>query len=82
MKMTVEISMYPVRDAYLPPIKAYIAALNAVPGLEVVTTPTSTRVIGDYGAVMDALRDTMAASYAEFGTSVFVTKFLPGYVAE
>ncbi len=79
MKMTVEISMYPIRDDYLPPIKAFIAALNAVPGLEVETTATSTRLFGDYEKVMDALRDTMAASQAAFGTSVFVTKFIPGY---
>lgn len=81
MKMTVEISMYPVRDDYLPPIKAFIAAMNAHNGLEIETTPTATRVIGEYEDVMSMLKDTMAASYREFGTSVFVTKFLPGYEA-
>ena len=81
MKMTVEISMYPVRDDYLTPIKSFIAAMNEHRDLEIETTPTATRVIGEYGDVMSMLNDTMAASYREFGTSVFVTKFLPGYEA-
>jgi uncharacterized protein YqgV (UPF0045/DUF77 family) len=81
MKMTVEISMYPIRDDYLPPIKAFIALLNTYPDLEVETTPTATRVLGDYARVMQMLGEAMAASYAEFGTAVFVTKFLPGYEA-
>ncbi len=82
MKMTVEISMYPVRDEYLPPIKHFIAELNQYRELNVDTTPTSTRVTGDYDAVMAMLNATMKTSYERYGTSVFVTKFLPGYVAE
>jgi uncharacterized protein YqgV (UPF0045/DUF77 family) len=82
MKLTVEISMYPIRDDYLPPIKAFIAKLNDYPELTVDTTPTATRILGDYGPLMDMLRDAMAASYEQFGTSVFVTKFIPGYEAK
>ena len=81
MKMTVEISMYPIRDDYLPPIKAFIAHLNEYAGMEVVTTPTATRLLGDYDEIMRMLTETMAASHAKFGGAVFVTKFLPGYEA-
>ncbi len=81
MKMTVEISMYPVREDYIPPIDAFIAALNAYPDLEVETTPTSTRVLGDYARVMAVLTEAMEESQRSFGTSVFVTKFIPGYEA-
>lgn len=81
MNMTVEISMYPVRDDYLPPIDDFIARLNSYPDLEVETTPTATRVLGEYGHVMRVLTETMAQSYETYGTSVFVTKFLPGYEA-
>lgn len=82
MKMTVEISMYPIRDDYLPPIKDFIARLNDYPDLLVDTTPTATRVLGEYDTIMDMLKTTMAASQEKFGTSVFVTKFIPGYEAE
>ncbi len=69
MKLTIEISMYPIRDDYLPPIDEFIAELNEDPAFIVETTPTATRVLGD----------AMKASYEAFGTSVFVTKFIPGY---
>lgn len=82
MIMTVEISMYPIRDDYLQPIKDFIAKLNLYLDLIVVTTPTSTRIQGEYTQVMKALTDAMAASYESYGTSVFVTKFLPGYEAD
>lgn len=81
MNMTLEISMYPIRDDYLPPIKDFIERLNTFEGLEIETTPTATRVIGEYGQVMEMLRETMAASHEAYGTSVFVTKFIPGYEA-
>ncbi|MCA8967375.1 MAG: hypothetical protein H6977_09375 [Gammaproteobacteria bacterium] len=82
MMMTCEISMYPVRDEYLPPIKDFIARLNAAGDVEVTTSATSTCLVGEYGRIMDLLREAMAASQAEFGTAVFVTKFIPGYVPD
>jgi len=82
MKMTAEISMYPLRDACIPPIDDFIARLNAVPGLVVVTGATSTRVTGDFELVADALREAMRQSHAAHGRAVFVTKFIPGYAPE
>lgn len=79
MKMTVEISMYPLRESYIEPIDAFIAELNRAPAVEVVTTPTSTRIQGEYEDVMALLKGAMAQSYADHGKAVFVTKFLPGY---
>ena len=79
MYMTAEISMYPVRDEYLPPIDAFIEALNAENDIKVETTTTCTILRGDYTAIMKLLQDAMAESYRRFGVSVFVTKFIPGY---
>lgn len=82
MHMTAEISMYPLKDAYIPPIDAFIARLAAVPGLVVVTTATATRVTGEFGLVADTLRDAMRESHDEHGQAVFVTKFIPGLAAD
>lgn len=79
--LTLEISMYPAREDYATPIKAFIAQLASVPELEIETTPTSTRVVGSYARVMAMLDEAMAASYREFGTAVFVAKLIPGYAA-
>ena len=81
MKITVEISIYPVRDEYLPPIKDFIAWLNECTDVQVTTSATSTCVIGEYAHVMALLIEGMQRSYDTFGTSVFVTKFIPGYEA-
>ena len=79
MHMTAEMSMYPVRDEYLPPIKTFIEALNASGNIAIETTTTCTILRGEYDDVMNLLRDAMAESYRQFGVSVFVSKFIPGY---
>ncbi|MDP6182662.1 MAG: YkoF family thiamine/hydroxymethylpyrimidine-binding protein [Gammaproteobacteria bacterium] len=79
MKATVEISMYPIQDDYIPPIDAVIKKLNSFDDLRVTTYPTATTLIGDYAAVMSALQETIAWSHESFGAVVFVTKIIPGY---
>jgi uncharacterized protein YqgV (UPF0045/DUF77 family) len=79
MNMTIDISMYPLRDEYLAPIDKFIAKLHEYSSLRVTTNSTATKVCGEYHDVMDALKDAIAWSYENFGTAVFVTKFIPGY---
>lgn len=81
MITTVEISMYPLDEDFIPPIDAFIAALHENTSLRVTVGPTSTVMTGDHDLVMDTLRLAMAASHARFGKAVFVTKFIPGYEA-
>jgi hypothetical protein len=82
MKLTAEISMYPLKDEYISPIDAFIARLAAVPGLVVVTTATATRVTGEFALVADTLRDAMRESHDVHGRAVFVTKFIPGFAPD
>ncbi len=81
MKLSVELTLYPLKDNYLDIIKATIDKLNEYEDIEVNTFPTATILIGDYARVMDALRDVIAWSYTQFGKCVFVAKFLPDYEA-
>jgi uncharacterized protein YqgV (UPF0045/DUF77 family) len=82
MKLTVDISMYPLAENYLEPIRAFITQLNSYPGLQVNTYPTATVLVGEHDVVMDAIKDALCWSQSQFGTSVFVTKFITGYEAE
>jgi len=82
MKLSVEISMYPLADDFIPPIKAVIAAFNRYPGLEVITSATSTQLFGEYDVVMDALKAELKASYEQYGRAVFVAKFINGDVRD
>ena len=80
MKVTVEISMYPLADDYLSGIVAFIEALNSHPELEVHTNPTSTQVFGEYETVMSLLAREMQRAHQSRGQASFVMKVLAGDV--
>jgi len=78
MKLSVEISKYPLHQDYIPFIKGFIERLNEYSELKVVTNTMSTQVFGDYDLVMSVLSTEIKRSYEEFGKAVFVCKFISG----
>ncbi len=78
MQLSVEISMYPLKDAFIPPIDEFIAALIAHGQVEVKTNSMSTQLFGDYEEVMALLQAAIKQSFATWGKCIFVTKFLLG----
>ena len=52
MRGTIEISMYPLNESFVEPIKDFIERLNKHEGLDVETNATSTRVSGEYDRVI------------------------------
>ncbi len=81
MLLSVEISMYPLAETYIPPIDAFIEKLNGYADLEVKTFPTCTVVVGEQGRVMDVLKETMRWSHENHGKAIFVSKFIHDYEA-
>jgi uncharacterized protein YqgV (UPF0045/DUF77 family) len=79
MQLTVELSLYPFNTNYKTLIKDFIAELNKREGLVVKTSVTSTMIHGEYGHVMDTLKELFAWSYQKHGREVFVAKFIPGH---
>ena len=55
MDIGVEISLYPLRNDYIPPIRGFIERLNADGRFKVLTNDMSTQVFGRYEEVMEAL---------------------------
>ena len=78
MKLSVEISKYPLNQDYIPFIKDFIDRLNAHDGLKVITNTMSTQVFGDYDLVMNVLNQEIKKSYETFGKAIFVCKFING----
>ena len=78
MKLSVEISKYPLHQDYITFIKGFIERLNQHQGLEVITNTMSTQVFGDYDIVMNAVTQEIKRSHQEFGKAVFVCKFIGG----
>lgn len=81
MKLSVELTLYPLQDDYLPIIKSCIEKINSFEGISVNTVPTATIVVGEYSTVMSMLNELIAWSFEQHGKCVFVAKFLPGYEA-
>ncbi|MDG2088980.1 MAG: YkoF family thiamine/hydroxymethylpyrimidine-binding protein [Arenicellaceae bacterium] len=76
MKLTAEISMYPLADNYILAIDGFIRHLNQQAEITVITTPTCTQINGDYDLVFAFIQQGIKQSHAEFGRAVFVTKFI------
>ena len=81
MIVTIDISMYPNREDFIPPIKDFIKKINNYEDLKVVTYPTSTVVQGEYIYAMNAVQETIAFCYQEYDMAVYVAKIIQGYEA-
>ena len=78
MHIAVDISLYPLAEGFIPPIKDFIERIGRHEGLRVVTNAMSTQVSGELSVVIPALEQEMAATFAARHRSVFVMKVLGG----
>lgn len=75
MKITVEISLYPLDAKYSEPIKDFIKRLKKHKNLEIEVNATSTQIVGEHTHVFDVLKEETAQSF-QAGVNVFVMKVL------
>ncbi|WP_371192799.1 YkoF family thiamine/hydroxymethylpyrimidine-binding protein [Glaciecola sp. SC05] len=78
MRLVVEISLYPLAEVYIEPIKDFIERLNHYEDLYVKTESTSTVIAGDNSHVMAVLQKEMQVTHEQVGQAIFVCKFLNG----
>lgn len=76
MKASVDISLYPLADEYIPAIKEFIERVQEYPGIAVVRNDLSTQLYGDYEQIMELLKIELRLSWEKYGKSIFVIKFL------
>ena len=76
MDIGVEISLYPLQQDFIPPIRDFINRLNVDSRLRVVTNSMSTQVFGDYDAVMHTLVRELRSTLEANDKAVFVMKVL------
>ncbi|WP_018984589.1 YkoF family thiamine/hydroxymethylpyrimidine-binding protein [Salinimonas chungwhensis] len=76
MQVMVELSLYPLANEFIGPIKAFLDRINSYDELAVTTCSTSTQITGDYQQVMNLLGQEMQRTHEEVGQAVFVAKFL------
>ena len=76
MRVAVDISLYPLADDFLPPIKDVIDRLNAESSVEVVTNAMSTQIRGEYDEVMAVLNREIKKTFDQYAKAVFAIKIL------
>jgi len=76
MKISAELSLYPLSANYKTAISEYIASLKKHTALEVRVNALSTEVFGDYDSVMQAIQSTTKAVFEHNNGTVLVAKFL------
>lgn len=75
MRITVEISLYPLTENYVKPIKEFISRLKTYKDLEMVTNATSTLVVGEHAYLFEVLSKETALTFAS-GKNIFVIKII------
>jgi len=75
MKISVEISYYPLNDQYLDSIQNFIDNVKINKNLVVRVNGMSTQVFGEYEEVLGTITKEMKASF-ELPHSVFVMKVI------
>ena len=75
MKTSVDISYYPLKEEYVPPIRNFIDRLNTYKNLIVKTNGMSTQVFGEYSDIMSALTKEIREAF-ELRHSVFIIKIV------
>lgn len=76
MQVSVEISMYPLREDYLVAIDDFLERLHSYKDLRVETNSLSTQVFGPISSVFKTLEVEIQRSYENFGQCSFVMKVL------
>lgn len=76
MKASVDISLYPLADEYIPAIKEFIERVQQYPEVAVIRNDLSTQLYGDYDQIMNLLKVEVRLSWEKYGKSIFVIKLL------
>ena len=76
MRISVDISLYPLDKDYVDPILAFIAKLEKNSKLIVKRNSLSTQVFGEYRDLMDCLDAEIESVFSDLAESVFVLKIV------
>ncbi len=78
MDISVEVSLYPLQDKYLPVIEGVVDRLNSAAGVKVRTNCMSTQITGPVGRVFALIQHEVESVFSQGDKAVFVMKVLNG----
>lgn len=80
MQISVDISLYPLREEFIPVVIDFIHRVQLHEGIEVTRGALSTQLYGESTRVMTVLAQELEYSVATWGKSVLVAKIIAGDV--
>ena len=78
MPISVDISLYPLKESFIPPIDDFIVSLKKYKIIEVRVNNMSTQIFGDYNIVMDILKKEINRTFRCEENVVFNIKVVNG----
>ena len=82
MKLSAELSVYPLREDFKVAVLGFIDELLKGQDVVAVTNSMSTQISGEDDAVFSAIQHALRASYSPCGRRVLVAKFIPEHFAD
>jgi uncharacterized protein YqgV (UPF0045/DUF77 family) len=76
MRISIDISLYPLTEGFVEPILAFINKLETNPKLVVKRNSLSTQVFGEYRDVMDTIDTEIEQVFKVMPHSAFVLKMV------
>lgn len=77
MKVSLDISMYPLTESFEVKIISFIEKLRKSPFV-IKENPLTTQIYGDYDEIMNFIKTHMKEAFHENPDCVFVMKFIHG----
>jgi uncharacterized protein YqgV (UPF0045/DUF77 family) len=78
MKITIEITMYPLREDYEEQVLQFLDLLKKDDAFLVKVNAMSTQLTGEYDQVMERINSAIKSVYSSEIKASFVMKVLPG----
>ena len=78
MQISVEISLYPLRENFISPIENFISRLKKYDSIEVRTNNMSTQLFGEFDDLIKILKVEMEKTFKNETNSAFNLKIVNG----
>ena len=77
MKLSIELTLIPLKKEFVPTIKLFIMRLRAL-GFEIKENPLSTQIYGDFDSVMEGLIPLVKKTFQEEKAVMLHLKIVKG----
>ena len=78
MPVSVNISLYPLKESFIPTIDNFIASLQTYKNIELRVNHMSTQIFGEYNTVMDILKKEINKTFQNEKNVVLNIKVVNG----